>query len=466
MATVFRSLVLVLLAAVLSCGQRVDVPWGGGGCATDWDCSLGGECVPLRPGYSRGFCKCDPWFTGLTCDLLNLQPPKNTEQGLCHKGFDAYHSWGGRALPETTTKVTESGEQSTETTWHLYASFLCDHQSLNKWTTISASAHFVSNSPVGPFEFSSEQCVGEVCTPTIIPWSHNTVALHDMNADKNASWQIWHIGDGIVNSSVFNPCFNKSEASTKFKLVKSEKEIEKESQITSERYLNKQPPKPNPGAETFVASAPTPQGPWVRDFANKPLNIKFDPSGAWPQSATNPAPLVLPNGSIRLYFTCGDDDKPCGLVSNCIGMAQSDNGWEGPFIPHPKHLTNLESEDSFVFIDPRGNFHMLTNINTCHARCPVGVECGGHSWSRDGVTFSNLTVGAFGPYITFENGTGWNNSYSERPLVTQNEDGSPLALYVGLGRTTYLDCCNWGWLFCTQELAEAGGKCGPSIRPE
>jgi hypothetical protein len=29
-------------------------------------------------------------------------------------------------------------------------------------------------------------------------------------------------------------------------------------------------------------------------------------------------------------------------------------------------LTNLESEDANVFIDPRGNYHMLTNINTCH----------------------------------------------------------------------------------------------------
>ena len=66
-------------------------------------------------------------------------------------------------------------------------------------------------------------------------------------------------------------------------------------------------------------------------------------------------------------------------------------------------------------------------MTTGHRRCPIGVECGGHSWSRDGLSFSNLTVGAFGPYITFKDGRGWNNSYSERPLVTQNDDGSPLS---------------------------------------
>ena len=54
--------------------------------------------------------------------------------------------------------------------------------------------------------------------------------------------------------------------------------------------------------------------------------------------------------------------------------------------------------------DPRGNYHMLTNVNTGHARCQSGVECGGHAWSTDGLRWSNLTIGAFGPTITFKNG--------------------------------------------------------------
>ena len=87
--------------------------------------------------------------------------------------------------------------------------------------------------------------------------------------------------------------------------------------------------------------------------------------------------------------------------------------------PHP--ITYPESEDPSVFIDPRGNYHMLTNVNTCHRRCLQGIECGGtfffttflcvctatdnkewtldaagHAWSRDGLHFTNLTIGAFG----------------------------------------------------------------------
>lgn len=403
---------------------------------------------PGRPAGPIGTCKCDPWFTGLTCALLNFQPPESDQQGLCHTGFDSYFSWGGRAIP------APQNAGGAPQKWHLYASFMCNHASLESWTTVSSSGHFVSDSPVGPFEWSPEQCEGDVCTPAIIPWSHNTVALENTDAVPSAQWQIWHIGDGVVNASVFSPCFNKSQVGA----------VDHVAGVATAAAASATIPL-NPGQMVYVATSATPSGPWSRAFKNRPLRIKYDEGGAWPQSATNPSPLVLPNGSIRLYFTSPDKANPCGLVDNCIGVAQSNEGWEGPFLPFAHHLTNLESEDPNVFVDPRGNYHLLTNINTCHTRCPRGVECGGHAWSRDGLAFSELHVGAFGPYITFANGTGWPNAYAERPLVTQNNDGSPLAFYVGLGRSEYHDCCNWGMLFCTKELAEAGGKCGPSVQP-
>lgn len=213
-----------------------------------------------------------------------------------------------------------------------------------------------------------------------------------------------------------------------------------------------------------MSTAPKSDGPWTRGLGNKPLPILYNKDKTvWPQSATNPSPLVMPDGSINLYFTASDQNNPCGLESNCIGMATSVNGWEGPFVPVEEHLTYPESEDASVFIDPRGNFHMLTNVNTGHARCALGVECGGHAWSKDGRHWTNLTIGAFGPRITFANGTVWHNAYTERPLVTQAEDGTPLAFYVGMGRTAYMDCCNHPQLFCT---GKPGELCGPTITPK
>ena len=502
---------LFALLPLLSTSQTPGVPHGGGACATDFDCSLGGTCEPGTANAAT--CACDPWWTGETCALLNLQAPLDDQGGTCGAGFDSYYSWGGRAIPD------DEGQ------WHLYASFICDHDNLQKWTTQSSSAHFISPNATGPFEFSPEQCDEQsgICTPAVVPWSHNTAALRNTSAAAGAgdAWQIWHIGDGVVNSSIWNPCFNKSQVGGRAELLRAARAMAAAFDCTPfgctcqgwadyygadpsaphfgtgcappdavawgaaqkcqaaataggycagpactpanrKAYCQQNPP--DPGSQLYVSTAAGPAGPWTRGLANKPLPILYnDDRTVWPQSATNPSPLQMPDGSVNVYFTSGDKNNPCGLVSNCIGMATSHNGWEGPFVPVEEHITYPESEDPTVFIDPRGNFHMLTNVNTCHRRCPQGVECGGHAWSRDGRAWTNLTIGAFGPVITLANGTVWRNAYTERPLVTQAADGTPLAFYVGMGRTAYLDCCNWGQLFCT---GKPGEICGPTITPK
>ena len=119
----------------------------------------------------------------------------------------------------------------------------------------------------------------------------------------------------------------------------------------------------------------------------------------------------------------------------------------------------LTSQSGILFHaqDPRGNFHLLTNVNTCHRRCPSGMACGGHAFSRDGLHFSNLTIGAFGPTIRFQNGTYWYNSYVERPFVAQDpKTRIPLAFYVGMGRTSYHD--RWGILSSLQIISFALGS--------
>ena len=67
---------------------------------------------------------------------------------------------------------------------------------------------------------------------------------------------------------------------------------------------------------------------------------------------------MLPNGSIRLYFTDGDEKNPCGLVSNCIGVAQSDSGWKGiiielelSFLHH--RCSPLLLERNYKFVCPK-----------------------------------------------------------------------------------------------------------------
>ena len=170
--------------------------------------------------------------------------------------------------------------------------------------------------------------------------------------------------------------------------------------------------------------------------------------------------------SVNLYFTgrtC--PPAPAGRMPwrnpTCIAVAHAES-WNSTYQMYGAGLpvTYPESEDPTVFQDKRGNFHLFTNVNTGHQRCGVGVPCGGHAWSRDGYHFSDLVIGAFGPVVTFKNGTEWRNAYVERPLFTMGADRvTPLAFFVGLGRSSYTDSCNWPQLVCTDGTDP---MCGPT----
>ena len=118
-----------------------------------------------------------------------------------------------------------------------------------------------------------------------------------------------------------------------------------------------------------------------------------------------------------------------------------------------------------VFRDKRGNFHLLTNINNGHTRCDPSVPCGGHAWSRDGLTWSNLTIGAFGPNQNLANGSVWKNAYVERPQVVQDKAGNPLALFLGMSKLDgYADSVSWSSKFCAP--GQDRSECGPTTACE
>ena len=413
-------------------------PHGGGFCLSDEDCSLGGVC-----DNSTWTCSCDVWFTGENCRYLNLQRPLDTNAGTCGPQFDNYFSWGGRTvLPQPGTGGNYSA----------VVSFMCRHETLGAWTTASSDVRFTSPSPAGPYSWGAEQCDGEICTPTVPPWAHNTVVIDNPLADPSERFQIWHCGDSSADQKDWSPCYNSSEAGPG-----------KWPPPAREREAGYSPLKYPPGSAAYVSTAPTPSGPWTRWRNNSQIPLDFNGSWADPNSLANAMPVMLPNGTALLYFTDYTCPKGSGnLAPPCIAMGVSNSGWQGPYKVAANPITFPESEDPSVFIDPRGNFHLLTNVNTYHKRCSQGVPCGGHAWSRDGISFSNLTIGAFGPVMTFANGSIWQNAYVERPHVTLGSDGRPLAFYVGLGRNSYDDSCSWPQLFCT---GAPGEMCGPTRLP-
>ena len=413
------SLLLVLGHAwLLLASQSPDYPHGGGPCSADWDCALAGECA-------SGRCACDPWATGAQCDLLNLVDAATDAQGM---QVPNYHSWGGHALQDPA-----SGE------FHGFFSFLCRHATLSEWTTKSSIWRATASSVEGPYAL--QDMVAQ-------PWAHNAMISQTGNA--SAPYALYQLGDSAADPSLFEPCYNASETSAGFAAPAAPAPLPSPQRRAS-------------GSEIYLRTAPSLAGPWTTYDDNAPLVFTFDGSFATAVNGANPAPLFFPNGTVLMYFSANPCPPDWGNKSpgnNCIFVARG-TSMAGPFAALPLPVTHPESEDAHVFATKRG-YHLLTNVNNDHARCAAGVPCGGHAWSLDGITFSNLTIGAFGPYIRFANGSSWPTAYVERPQVTQAADGSPLAFFVGVGRASYDDSATWAQRFCT---GAAGETCGPMLPP-
>jgi len=384
------TLFLALFFCVSVEAQAPNWQHGGGECATDWDCSLGGECKQLK-------CVCDSWWTGPTCDKLNLQPAESlSSQGL---QVPDYYSWGGHPL------------QTDDGTYHLFASFMCDHATLGSWTSKSSVAHATSKKPEGPYSFApglDEQLV-------VPPWSHGAYIVQD---PPTKQYLLWHLGNGMISNSSWGPCYNSSQSGVG-------------AVPASARDSNAITSLASPGQkQAFVQTSDSLLGPWVAWNDNTGVTVSFPP-GSWTNSIDNPAPFIFENGTTLLFFRSETCPKGWGaLAPACLGVARADT-WQGPYTSlFENPITHPEGEDPAVFMDPRGNLHMLTNVNTFHARCAQGVPCGGHAWSYDGLTWSNQSVGAFGPVIRFTDGSYFTGAYAERPQVFQAKDRTPIAFYV------------------------------------
>ena len=119
---------------------------------------------------------------------------------------------------------------------------------------------------------------------------------------------------------------------------------------------------------------------------------------------------------------------------------------------------SMHPEDPGVWRDEKGRFHMLFNANSGHSHCKGKVPCGGHAWSRDGLSWSKPHIPAFGTIVHFEDNSTQVFDYVERPQISQDDDGKPLTLFVGHG---YGGVHNLATMFCQE--GDSDSDCLTSI---
>jgi hypothetical protein len=262
--------------------------------------------------------------------------------------------------------------------YHLIAAEMTGGCTLANWSTHSQCVHATAAAPEGPYTRQGV-AVGVFC--------HNPETVAFTNAtDGQPMFALFHIGDGTSR------------------------------------------PPPNCSAAVEGAGAGTLAPP----ATGSTVHVASDPAGPWtplaqqPPTCNNPAPLLHPNGT--WFLVC----------SNGAFVMFRAPALEGPWT----HVTDIPTrggpapgawEDPFLYLDPRGNFHLLAHVwsNVPQPTC-ANTNVSGHLFSADGLTWG---MGAEQPYtghVAFTDGSSLTMTTRERPkLMFDPVSGEPTHLLNG-----------------------------------
>ena len=268
--------------------------------------------------------------------------------------------------------------------WVGFFSYMAGGCGLNTWQSNSMIITAVADAPDGPYD--------QQMAPVTAPWTHNAM----ISRHPNGSFFLFHIGTGVPKGgATVRNCSGKPDPF--FPLPSADP----------------------PPATTHISESA--RGPW-RAAPGVP-------------AVNNPCPFFFRNGTTLLF------DRTSVSWAPAV---------DSPKVEWRKTATvkangTMRPEDPGVWRDARGNFHMLFNANSGHSHCGKGVPCGGHSWSRDGLSWSQPTIPAFGTIVHYDDGTTVNWDYVERPQVVQDAEGAPLTLFLS---QSYASSHSLAIMFC------------------
>eukprot|EP01052_Picozoa_sp_SAG31_P019176 SAG31_NODE_1388_length_8538_cov_3.310843_4_plen_733_part_00 len=164
-------------------------------------------------------------------------------------------------------------------------------------------------------------------------------------------------------------------------------------------------------------------GPWTRHNLNG-----FAPS-AWDwlhldSGLESHAPAFRPNGSL-LTFTRSFHDR--GEPTSSVWLVGA-NAWNGTYYALKHSPTfNVSTEDSHMWIDPRGDYHALFHTWPSQET----ISRGGHAFSVDGLNW-NYSNAAYNTSVQLQAGGLFAYARRERPHLLLDDDGNPAVLSNGV----------------------------------
>ena len=167
-----------------------------------------------------------------------------------------------------------------------------------------------------------------------------------------------------------------------------------------------------------LARSKSPAGPW--DFLPDPV-LEARPDNFDSTIVTNPAPCVLPDGRIFLYYRT---NIPSGGIHTGLAVAAAP---EGPYIRgNEPALRDMAIEDPFVWHNGE-NFEMIAK--DISGKLTGEIHAGAQFASPDGQNWE-YSGKAYSRNIKFDDGSCVTLGSLERPQLFFNADGVPQALFA------------------------------------
>ena len=341
----------------------------------------------LNGAWDGAACVCQPAWRGPTCSQLALLPMEPSRVTGAYRPAGGGTSWGANVA------------RSEDGVWHMFAAEMKANCTLTSWIPNSQVVHAVStNGPEGPFTFRK----------VLFDTFHHNPRL--VRHPVDGKWLLFMIGGSHAGTAGAKNCSAIPPA---------------EGELLDTRIV--------------VSRANSLNGPWSTPTG--PLLARGKVT-EWDYVVTNPSPIILDNGTTLLYFrgtpkywgqgrsdaggyfAVNNDEGPLDLPES-VGVARAPH-WSGPYEKvFAEPILKVMNEDPFAWRDASG-FHMLT-----HGRDDWWNTH--HSYSSDGLTWSDGSDVACDPNITLTNGSLVKFTNRERPWIFFNTTtGAPALLFNGV----------------------------------
>jgi hypothetical protein len=269
--------------------------------------------------------------------------------------------------------------------YHMYVAEMMNECPLNTWGRNSRCTHAVADAPEGPYETADI---------AVQNWCHNPAIILTKDASTGAPlYLLFHIGDGS-GGATSNCSSGDAETATHSAPA---------------------------AAGSTLHTAPGPNGPWT----------PASPLG----SCNNPAPFLARNGSV--FLVCNGFN-----MLRADGITAAGGNWVtvGPISATGNRIAG-NYEDPFLYIDARGNFHILYHVyrtgpvgGDAHNCLPGhdGAVVSGHYFSLDGLKWQTSATMPYGNVIALADGSSQLLTTRERPKMLFNAEGEPTHLSNGV----------------------------------